>query len=139
MTDEIRHIPGAADVRIQQPFDLPKMTVNVDRTRAQSIGLTQKDVATSLLLALSGSFQTSPSFFLDPKTASPTTWRSRRRSMESARWPRCKACPSPAIPPPGWPAAPRRLPERWARSPRPRCWQSGLHYTRLRDGHRKPL
>jgi multidrug efflux pump subunit AcrB len=67
MTDEIRHIPGAADVRIQQPFDLPKMTVNVDRTRAQSIGLTQKDVATSLLLALSGSFQTSPSFFLDPK------------------------------------------------------------------------
>jgi multidrug efflux pump subunit AcrB len=67
MTDEIRHIPGAADVRIQQPFDLPKMTVDVDRTRAQSIGLTQKDVATSLLLALSGSFQTSPSFFLDPK------------------------------------------------------------------------
>jgi multidrug efflux pump subunit AcrB len=67
MADEVRHIPGAADVRIQQPFDLPKMTVDVDRTRAQSIGLTQKDVATSLLLALSGSFQTSPSFFLDPK------------------------------------------------------------------------
>jgi multidrug efflux pump subunit AcrB len=54
-------------VRIQQPFDLPKMTVDVDRTRAQSIGLSQKDVATSLLVALSGSFQTSPSFFLDPK------------------------------------------------------------------------
>jgi multidrug efflux pump subunit AcrB len=67
MADEFRHIPGAADVRIQQPFDLPKMTVDVDRTRAQSIGLTQKDVATSLLLALSGSFQTSPSFFLDPR------------------------------------------------------------------------
>jgi multidrug efflux pump subunit AcrB len=67
MADEVRHIPGAADVRIQQPFDLPKLTVDVDRTRAQSIGLTQKDVATSLLLALSGSFQTSPSFFLDPK------------------------------------------------------------------------
>jgi multidrug efflux pump subunit AcrB len=68
MADEVRHIPGAADVRIQQPFDLPKMTVDVDRTRAQSLGLTQKDVATSLLLALSGSFQTSPSFFLDPKS-----------------------------------------------------------------------
>ena len=67
MADEVRHIPGAADVRIQQPFDLPKMTVDVDRTRAQSIGLSQKDVATSLLVALSGSFQTSPSFFLDPK------------------------------------------------------------------------
>jgi multidrug efflux pump subunit AcrB len=43
--DEVRYVPGAADVRIQQPFDLPKMTVDVDRTRAQSIGLTQKDVA----------------------------------------------------------------------------------------------
>ena len=66
MLDEIRYIPGAADARIQQPFDYPKMTVNVDRTRAQSIGLTQKDVATSLLVALSGSFQSSPSFYLDP-------------------------------------------------------------------------
>jgi multidrug efflux pump subunit AcrB len=67
MLDEIRYIPGAADARIQQPFDYPNMTVNVDRTRAQSIGLTQKDVATSLLVALSGSFQTTPNFFLDPK------------------------------------------------------------------------
>jgi CzcA family heavy metal efflux pump len=67
MTDEIRHITGAADVRIQQPFNYPKMTVDVDRTRAESVGFTQKDVATSLLVALSGSFQTSPSFFLDPK------------------------------------------------------------------------
>jgi multidrug efflux pump subunit AcrB len=67
MADEIRHLPGAADVRIQQPFNLPKMMVDVDRTRAQSIGLTQKDVAQSILVALSGSFQTSPSFFLDPK------------------------------------------------------------------------
>ena len=67
MASEVRYIPGVADVRIQQPFDYPNLTVNVDRTRAQSIGLTQKDVATSLLLALSGSFQTSPSFFLDPK------------------------------------------------------------------------
>jgi len=43
------------------------LNVNVDRTRAQSIGLTQKDVATSLLVALSGSFQTTPNFYLDPK------------------------------------------------------------------------
>jgi multidrug efflux pump subunit AcrB len=68
MLNEVRYVPGAADARIQQPFDLPKMTVDVDRTRAQSIGLTQKDVATSLLVALSGSFQTSPSFYLDPKS-----------------------------------------------------------------------
>ena len=68
MADEVRYIPGVADVRIQQPFDYPKMTVDVDRTRAESIGLTQKDVATSMLVALSGSFQTSPSFYLDPKS-----------------------------------------------------------------------
>jgi multidrug efflux pump subunit AcrB len=66
--DEVRYVPGAIDARIQQPFNYPEMMVNVDRTRAQSIGLTQKDVATSLLVALSGSFQTTPSFYLDPKT-----------------------------------------------------------------------
>jgi multidrug efflux pump subunit AcrB len=67
MLDEVRYVPGAADARIQQPFDYPKMTVDVDRTRAQSIGLTQRDVAQSLLVALSGSFQTSPNFYLDPR------------------------------------------------------------------------
>jgi len=67
MLDEVRYIPGAADARIQQPFNYPNMTVNVDRTRAQTIGLTQRDVAQSLLVALSGSFQTSPSFYLDPR------------------------------------------------------------------------
>ena len=67
MLDEVRNVPGAADTRIQQPFNAPMLTVNVDRTRAQSMGLTQKDVATSLLVSLSGSFQTSPSFYLDPR------------------------------------------------------------------------
>ena len=67
MLDEVRHIPGAVDTRIQQPFNQPNMTVNVDRTRAESVGLTQKDISQSLLIALSGSFQTSPSFYLDPK------------------------------------------------------------------------
>jgi multidrug efflux pump subunit AcrB len=68
MLNEVRYVPGAVDTRIQQPFDLPKMTVDVDRTRAEEIGLTQRDVAQSLLVALSGSFQTAPSFFLDPRT-----------------------------------------------------------------------
>ena len=68
MLNEVRYVPGAADARIQQPFNYPNMTVNVDRTRAQTIGITQKDVATSLLVALSGSFQTTPSFYLDPKS-----------------------------------------------------------------------
>ncbi len=68
MLNEIRYVSGAADARIQQPFNYPNMTVDVDRTRAETIGLTQKDVATSLLVALSGSFQTTPSFYLDPKS-----------------------------------------------------------------------
>jgi multidrug efflux pump subunit AcrB len=67
MLDEVRYVPGAADARIQQPFDEPNLTVNVDRTRAQEIGLTQQNVAQSLLVALSGSFQTTPSFYLDPR------------------------------------------------------------------------
>ncbi len=67
MLNEVRYVPGAADARIQQPFNYPNMTVNVDRTRAQAIGLTQRDVAQSLLVALSGSFQTTPSFYLDPR------------------------------------------------------------------------
>jgi len=68
LLDEVRHVPGAADARIQQPSNYPNMTVNVDRTRAETIGLTQKDVATSMLVALSGSFQTTPSLYLDPKS-----------------------------------------------------------------------
>ena len=67
MLNEVRYVPGATDSRIQQPFDYPNFTVNVDRTRAQAIGFSQRDVAQSLLVALSGSFQTTPSFYLDPR------------------------------------------------------------------------
>jgi multidrug efflux pump subunit AcrB len=67
MLNEVRYVPGATDARIQQPFDYPNFTVNVDRTRAQTIGFSQRDVAQSLLVALSGSFQTTPSFYLDPR------------------------------------------------------------------------
>ncbi len=66
MLNDVRYVPGAVDARIQQPFNYPNFTVNVDRTRAASTGLTQQNVAQSLLIALSGSFQTSPSFYLDP-------------------------------------------------------------------------
>lgn len=67
LLNDVKFVPGASDTRIQQPFNLPKFTVDVDRTRSQQIGLTQKDVAGSLLVALSGSFQTTPNFYLDPK------------------------------------------------------------------------
>jgi len=68
MLNEVRYVPGAVDARIQQPFDYPNMTVKVDRTRAEEIGLTQANVAQSVLVALSGSFQTAPNFYLDPRT-----------------------------------------------------------------------
>jgi multidrug efflux pump subunit AcrB len=68
MLNEVRYVPGAADARIQQPFDYPNMTVNVDRTRAEDIGLTQANVAQSILVSLSGSFQTTPNFYLDPRS-----------------------------------------------------------------------
>jgi len=67
MLNEVRYVAGATDARIQQPFDYPNFTVNVDRTRAQAIGFSQRDAAQSVLVALSGSFQTTPSFYLDPK------------------------------------------------------------------------
>jgi multidrug efflux pump subunit AcrB len=67
MLNEVRYVPGAVDARIQQPFNYPNLTVDVDRTRAASTGLTQQNVAQSLLVALSGSFQTSPNFYLDPR------------------------------------------------------------------------
>jgi CzcA family heavy metal efflux pump len=67
MMEEISHIPGTTDLRIQQPFNLPSLTVNVDRTRAQQVGYSQHDVANSVLASLSGSFQTSPTFYLNPQ------------------------------------------------------------------------
>jgi multidrug efflux pump subunit AcrB len=68
MLNRVKYVPGAADMRIQQPFDNPRLYVDVDRTRAQQVGLQQRDVAQSLLVATSGSFQTAPTFWLNPKT-----------------------------------------------------------------------
>ena len=67
LLNDIKFVPGATDTRIQQPFDSPKLNVDVDRTKAQDIGLVQRDVAGNLLVALSGSFQTTPSFWLNPQ------------------------------------------------------------------------
>jgi multidrug efflux pump subunit AcrB len=63
---KLRKIPGAVDVHVQQMFDLPSLQVKTDRTKVQEVGLTEHDVASSLLVALSGSFQTAPSFYLNP-------------------------------------------------------------------------
>ncbi len=67
MMQEISHVPGTTDLRIQQPFNLPTWTIDVDRTRAQQVGYSQRDVAVSVLTSLSGSFQTNPTFYLNPQ------------------------------------------------------------------------
>jgi multidrug efflux pump subunit AcrB len=64
---DISYVPGTADLHIQQPFNNPHLLVDVDRSKAQDIGLTQRDVAGSLLVATSGSFQTTPTFWLNPQ------------------------------------------------------------------------
>jgi multidrug efflux pump subunit AcrB len=67
LMSKVKTVAGTADVRIQQPFNNPELMIDVDRTKASGVGLTQGDVANSLLSATSGSFQTSPQFWLDPR------------------------------------------------------------------------
>jgi multidrug efflux pump subunit AcrB len=65
MLNQLRQVPGLVDLRIQQRFDYPKFDITVDRTKAAQGGFTPRDLATSLLVSLSGSFQTTPTFFLN--------------------------------------------------------------------------
>jgi multidrug efflux pump subunit AcrB len=67
LLNEVKYVPGTADMRIQQPFDNPKLQINVNRVMAQGAGITQQNIMSSLLVATSGSFQTSPTFYLDPR------------------------------------------------------------------------
>jgi multidrug efflux pump subunit AcrB len=64
----IRLVPGIADLRIQQVFNYPQINVDVDRTLAGEVGLTQRDAANSLLVTLSGSGQVQPNFWLNTTT-----------------------------------------------------------------------
>jgi multidrug efflux pump subunit AcrB len=64
----LRHVPGAVDVHVQQLMNDPTLQLNVDRVRAQQVGLSERDVASNVLVSLSSSYQTNPTFFLDPKT-----------------------------------------------------------------------
>src|SRR6201996_2733290 len=67
MLSELRHVPGLTDIRVQEQQDYPKLHINVDRTKASQAGLTEHDVVNSMLVALSGSFQVSPMYYLNPK------------------------------------------------------------------------
>ena len=137
------------DLRIQQDFNQPTLQVDVDRTRASALGFTQRDVANNLLISLSGSGQTAPTFWLNPVTgvsysiATQITavrdqlargsgqhsaqWRAEAGSRRCWRgWRRCHA-------PSGWP---------WSRtttcsSVDRRLWRGpGARSGRRRDGDR---
>ncbi len=66
LLERLRHVSGVTDARIQQPVNQPELRVIVDRTRAQELGFTERDVAASVLVSLSGSAQTAPSFWVNP-------------------------------------------------------------------------
>jgi CzcA family heavy metal efflux pump len=66
IANRIQHVPGTVDVHVQQLFSYPTIFLNIDRTRAQTVGLTQQDVANSLLLTLSSSAQINPSYWVSP-------------------------------------------------------------------------
>src|SRR5207302_9535764 len=67
LLSRIRKIPGVADPRIQQAFQQPTLNVNVDRSLAGLVNITERDAATAMLDTLSGSTQTSPTYWLNPK------------------------------------------------------------------------
>ena len=68
LLEPLRRIPGIADVRIQQSRSIHAFEVNVDRTRAQFAGLTERDITNSLVVNLAGSSQVAPTFWLNPQT-----------------------------------------------------------------------
>jgi len=67
IANRLRTIPGAVDVHVQQLMSLPTLFLDMDRTRINQVGLTAQNVAQSVLISLSGSFQTAPNFWLNQK------------------------------------------------------------------------
>jgi CzcA family heavy metal efflux pump len=68
LQQQIKNIPGAADVFVQQEVNAPALNINVDRLKAQELALTTRDISSNVLLSLSGSGQVAPNYWLDPQT-----------------------------------------------------------------------
>ena len=68
LRERLAHVPGVVDLRVHQAFDLPRLYLDADRTRAAQVGLTEREIANNLLISLSGSAQTTPTFWLNPTT-----------------------------------------------------------------------
>ncbi|MGO9125284.1 MAG: efflux RND transporter permease subunit [Terriglobales bacterium] len=67
MANRLRQIPGTADVHVQQMMGLPTLHLQIDRSMATQVGMNTRDVAQNVLVSLSGSFQTAPNFWLNPR------------------------------------------------------------------------
>src|SRR5207245_4582366 len=67
LLEKMKYVTGTADLRIQQSFDEPYLRMWIERTKAEELGFSAHDIAQNLLVSLSGSFQTSPTFWVDPK------------------------------------------------------------------------
>src|SRR5713226_1419776 len=70
MAEKIRSVPGAVDVHLHQLLNQPRLDLAVDRVRTQQVGLTERDVASNVLVSLSSSFQINPNFWLSPNGVS---------------------------------------------------------------------
>ena len=70
MAEQIRSVPGAVDVHLHQLLNQPRLDLAVDRVRSQQVGLSERDVASNVLVSLSSSFQISPNFWLSPNGVS---------------------------------------------------------------------
>ncbi len=97
----IAAVPGVADARIQQPADEPTIKVDVNRVMASRLGVSEKDIATSLQITLAGSIQTNPTFWLNPKngvsypvvTQTPQYWMKSLDDLARRSSPRRKKSP----------------------------------------------
>jgi multidrug efflux pump subunit AcrB len=67
VTERLARIPGAVDVHLHQVVNAPELRFNVDRTRADQLGLTQQDVANGLLISLSSNMQLAPNYWINPQ------------------------------------------------------------------------
>ena len=81
----IRRIPGVADARIQQSNQRPVFKVDIDRTRAQDVGLTARDITNSLVVNLAGSSQVAPTYWLNPANgvSYPIVMQTPQRELDS--------------------------------------------------------
>ena len=78
----MRHVPGAVDVHVQQLMTTPTLLWTSTAYARQQVGLTQREIAQNVLVTLSSSFQTAPTFWLNPATGVSYKLPCNRRNIE---------------------------------------------------------